>query len=38
MNYYQLDQCIEEPMNQVRVLACAQTVVNEQEILYTQGW
>ncbi len=38
MNYYQLEQHIEEHMNQVHVPAVALAVVNEQEILYARGF
>ena len=38
MNYYQLEQRIEEHMSQIHVPAVALGVVNEQEILYARGF
>ena len=38
MNYFQLDDCIEEHMNQANVPAVALAVVNKEEILYARGF
>lgn len=38
MNYFQLDDCIEEHMNQANVPAVAFAVVNKEEILYARGF
>jgi CubicO group peptidase (beta-lactamase class C family) len=38
MNYYQLDECIEEHMKQATVPAVALAVVNKEEILYARGF